>query len=108
MEGDQADAFAAVAEREYEEAGAPVAVRLRIAHQRARAVVDLRFFTGRRLDDGAGFRGWCSATLADEAFDALVAAREAVIVDQILVDGLGVAALAQRQFDEVAVGLAST
>ena len=46
------------------------------------------------------------AQLADEALDALVAAGEAVVVDQVLPDGLGVAALAERELDEVAVGLA--
>ena len=44
--------------------------------------------------------------LADEAFHALVAAGEVVVVDQILVDGLGVAALAEGDLDEVTVGLA--
>ena len=59
----------------------------------------MRFLARRCLDDGASFRALCSAaTLADEAFDALVAACKAVIVDEILVDGLGVAAFAQRQF----------
>ena len=42
------------------------------------------------------------AQLADEAFDAGVAAGEAVVVHQVLLDGFGVAALAERQFDEVA------
>ena len=54
----------------------------------------------------ARFRSLRSAALADEAFDAGVAASEAVVVDQVLVDGFGVAALAQRQFDEVAMGFA--
>ena len=44
--------------------------------------------------------------LADEAFDALVAAGEAVVIDQVLVNGLGVATLAERELDEVEVRLA--
>ena len=51
---------------------------------------------------------WTGAAtqLADKAFDALVSAGEAVVVDQVLVNGLGVAALAERELDEVEVGLA--
>ena len=43
---------------------------------------------------------------ADEPFDAGVAAGEAEVVYQILIDGLGVATLAQRQFDEIAIRFA--
>lgn len=35
----------------------------------------------------------------DEAFDALVAAAEAVVFDQILEDGLGIEAFAERDLD---------
>ena len=92
----QPDALAAVSEREHEQARAAVAIRGRIAYHRPGAVIDLRFLAGRRLNDGAGLWGLCSAPVAAEAFDALVTASEAVVVDQVLVDGLGVAALAQR------------
>lgn len=41
-----------------------------------------------------------------KAFDALVTVGETVVIDQILVDRLGVPALAERQVDEVKVRLA--
>ncbi len=74
------------------------------ADPRAGAALDLHFFTRRRDDDGEGLRA--ALQLADEPLDALVAAGEAVVVDQILEAGLGVAALAEREFDEVEEGLA--
>jgi hypothetical protein len=66
----------------------------------------LSLLAGWSDDDGAGWATKAAQQLADEAFDALVAASEAVVVDQILVDRLGVAALAERDLDEVEVGLA--
>jgi hypothetical protein len=44
--------------------------------------------------------------VAHEAFNAGVAAGEAVVVDQILINGFGVTALGQRQLDEVAIRFA--
>ena len=55
----------------------------------------------------ADFAG-CPRNRPNKAFDAGVAPREAVAVHQVLIDGLGVSSLAQRQFDEVEVGLAGT
>ena len=46
--------FARVAERQDEEPRAPVLARLRMAHHRAVAVIDLAFFAGRGRDDDAG------------------------------------------------------
>ena len=62
--------------------------------------------TGGSQDDGACFRSLLSAAAAHEALDAGVAAGEAMVVDQILIDGFGVAALAQGQLDEVAIRFA--
>ena len=45
--------FARVAERQDEEPRAPVLARLRIAHHRPVAVIDLAFLAGRRGDDDA-------------------------------------------------------
>jgi hypothetical protein len=52
-EHQQSNAFAAVAEREHEQPCAPVLARVRVAHHRTAAVVNLRF-ARRRNDDGAG------------------------------------------------------
>jgi hypothetical protein len=46
------------------------------------------------------------AQSADKSLDASVAPRETVAVHQVLVDRPGVASLAERQLDEVEVGLA--
>ena len=57
VEGEQANGLAAVAEREHEQARAPVAAGVRIADHRAAAVVDLRLLAGWRDDDRtAGLR----------------------------------------------------
>lgn len=83
-----------------------VSATVRIAHHRPAALVDLRFLARGRDDNSTGRLRRLAAQPADEAFDAGVAPRETIAVDQVLVDPLGVAALAQRQFDEVEVGLA--
>src|SRR5207248_251081 len=108
LKGEQANGLAAVAQREHEQACTPVTARERIAHHRTATVIDLRFLGWWRNDDRT--RGLCrlSAKPADKAFDAGVAPREAVAVHQVLIDGLGVSSFAQRQFDEVEVGLAGT
>ena len=50
--------LAAVAQRQHEQPRAPVLAGVRIAHHRAGAVIDLRFFAGCGLDDRACFRRW--------------------------------------------------
>jgi hypothetical protein len=85
---------------------APVVARMRVADHRAAAVIDLRLFGGRRQDDGASLGAGAAAQLADEAPDARVAGGETVVIDQILVNRLGIASLAEREFDEIAEGLA--
>jgi hypothetical protein len=68
----------------------------------------LRFLGWWRNDDRTGGPCRLPPQPADEAFDAGVASRECVAVHQVLIDGLGVSSLAQRQFDEVEVRLAGT
>jgi transposase len=87
----QADRFTAVAQSQYEQARAAVLTAVRVAHHGARAVIDLRLFTGRGLDHHARFRRGWAAQLAHESLDALVAAGEAVDIDQVLEDGRSVA-----------------
>ena len=91
-EHQQANGFAAVAQRQHEQPRAPVLAGVRIAHHGAGAVVDLSFFAGRGFDHHAGFRRRRSAQLAHEALDALIAAGETVAVHQVLPDRHGVAA----------------
>ena len=94
VKGEQPYGLAAPAQGEHKHPRAAVAAAVWIADHRPAAVVDLGLLTGGRDDDGAGLAGRAAAQLADEAFDALVASTEAVIVDQIL-HGLGVSALAE-------------
>jgi hypothetical protein len=81
VEGEQPDGLAAIAEREDEQARAPIPAGVRIAHHGAGAVIDLRFLAWWRDDDRASLQHRLSAQSADEAFDALVPAREAVVID---------------------------
>ena len=106
VEDQQADRLAAVAQRQHEQARAPVLAAVRIADHRAGAVVDLGLFAGGGLDHRAGFRRLAAAELADESPDALIAAGEAADVDQILPDRHGVAALREPQFDGFPEGFA--
>ena len=106
LEAQQADAFTAEAEREHEQPRAPVFAGLGVADEWAGAVVDLRFLAGRGNDNGAGVGCDGAGQLAYEAFHALVAAGEAMIVDHVLPDGFGVAAARESFFDGVAEGLA--
>jgi len=46
LKGQQTNAFAAVSEREYEQARAAITAGARVAHQGPGAVVDLRFLAG--------------------------------------------------------------
>jgi len=64
-----------------------------IADHGASAVVDLEFFAGRGLDLPHRLPATGSTKLADESFDALIAAGEAIDIHQILPDRLGVATL---------------
>src|SRR5579863_10260238 len=57
LEGQEADGFAAVAERENEQPWSAVLARARVAHHRAGAVIDLALFSGGCLDYPTGFGG---------------------------------------------------
>src|SRR3954471_16949504 len=83
LEGEQANGLAAVAQREYEQACAPVSASVGIAHHRPAAIVDLRFLSGSRDDNRTRRLGRLAAQPADEAFDAGVAPGETMGVDQI-------------------------
>jgi hypothetical protein len=80
------EAAARVAHGHHEQARTSVTVAAGHACQRALTVVDLRLFAGGELKPVELFR----LTLhqpAGEAFDAVVAAGEADLVDQVLLDG---------------------
>ena len=107
-EGEQSDALAAVAEGQHEQPRTPVLAALRVARHRAGAVIDLGLFARRGDDHRAGFRPGGAAQFAYEAFDARILAGEAVIVDQVLPNRLGIPAPGEPQFDRLAVGFAGT
>src|SRR5471030_3327336 len=56
LEAEKPYTFAAEAERQYEQTRAAILAGLRIANHRAAAVIDLRLFTRRSLDNAACFR----------------------------------------------------
>ena len=107
-EHQQTHRFAAVAQGQDKQAGTTILSAVGIAHQGPRSIVDLGFFPGGGLDHRAGFRRGLPQQTADEALDALIATGEAAAIDQILPDGLGVAALRESQLDGFLVGLAET
>jgi len=74
-------AFAAVSERQHKQPRTTVLASLRVAHHRAGAVIDLRFFARRGLNHGSRFRFGCSAQLAYKPLDTLVTDSETVAVD---------------------------
>src|SRR5437870_7078138 len=103
---EQADALAAVAEREQEEPRAPVLARHGVADHGAVAVVDLALLARRGLNHGVGLGGRGTAELADEAHDARVAGGETLAIDEVLPDGHRVAPPGERRRDQLPVGLA--
>ena len=108
LEAEKPYAFAAKAERQYEQTCAAILAGLRIADHGASAVIDLRLFTRRGLDDAARFRRLSSAQFAGVTLDALIGAGEPMPVHQFLPDGHGVSALRQARFDEFAIRLTGT
>jgi hypothetical protein len=87
--------LAAVAEREHKQTSAAITAGVRIAHHGAGALIYPRFLTWWRQYDGTRFRSLLSAVLAYEALDAGVATDEAMVINQVLINGFGVPALAQ-------------
>ena len=102
FESEQPNRLAAVSEGQDEEACAPVLARVRIAHHRTVAVIDLRFLAWSRFDDGAGLPRRGAVQLANKSFDALIIGGEAVIIDQFLPDRLRVAAERDLGLDPLA------
>ena len=101
VEDQEPNRLAAVAEGHHEQAHAAILAGVRVADHGAGAIIDLGLFADRGLDHRAGFFGRAADQLAHEALDALVAAREATGVDQVLPDRHGVAAPREPQFDGV-------
>ncbi len=100
-----AEAAARIPQRGHKEAGLAVAVGAGHAGGRAFAEVHLHLFAGQEAQAVELFG--LSHTDADhEALDGVVAPGKAVGINQVLVNGRGVAAQAQLGFDEGAVGLA--
>ena len=98
--------FARAAQRQDEEARASVLPCAAVADHRPLAVVDLAFFARRRRDDDARLGRCAAAQGTDEAADTRVPRGKAVVVDQVLPDGDGVAATRQRLGDDLAIRLA--
>src|SRR6266853_1624330 len=99
---------ASITERHHEQSCASILAALRVTDHGAGAVIDLRFFSGNGEDDSNGLGQLGSAKLANKALHRLVAAGEAVVGNQILPDGHGIASTAQSQFDGLAIRLAGT
>jgi hypothetical protein len=79
---------------------------LRIAHHRARSVIDLSFFSGGGLNDPYGLWQLGSAKFVNKTLHALVAKGKSVIGNPILPDGHGIPATTQPLLNEFAVRLA--
>ena len=105
---EKADGLAGVAEGQDEEPRAPVFARRRVTHHRPVPVIDLGFLAGGRRDDHTGLDGGAVPERRHEAPYAGIPRGEAVVIDQVLPDGHGVAPAAQRLDDQLAVGLART
>ena len=102
----QPDGLARVAQGEDEESCPPVLAGVGVTDHRSFAVVDLCLFAWIRGDHRPSLDGGLLPDGRDEAPHAGIARREAVVVDQVLPDGHGVAAAAERVDDQLAVGLA--
>jgi hypothetical protein len=88
----QANRFAAVAQRHHKQPRAAILASNGIADHGPSAIVNLAFFTWGGFDYRARFRRVIESQLADEALDALVTAGEAAGVHQVLPDRHGIAA----------------
>ena len=102
----QPDGLARVAQGEDEEPCPPVLAGVRVTDHRSLPVVDLCFFTRGGGDHRPSLDGGLLPDGRDEAPHAGIAGREAVVVDQVLPDGHGVAPAGERLDDQLAVGLA--
>ena len=101
----QADGLARVAQGQDEEPCPPVLAGSGVTDHRTLAVVDLSFFGPVRRDDGPCLDGGLLPERRDEAPYACIASREAMVIDQVLPDGHGVASPPDGLDDQLAVGL---
>src|SRR4029077_16475503 len=88
--GEQAHAFAAIAERQHEQPRPAILAALRIPPPRTAAAVDLGFFSRRRDDDARCFPASRAAQLAHETLHRLIAPGKTVVRDQVLPDRLAI------------------
>ena len=88
----QPHALATVAERHHKQTRAPVLAALWIAHPWASAVIHLRFLTRLGNDHRTRLLHLGRVQFVNEALDALIAVRKAVLADQVLPDGHRIAA----------------
>src|SRR5205807_5689274 len=104
----QAYGLAAVAQSHHKQSCPSILAALWIAYQRTCAVIDLGFFPWSGDDDGNSWRYLLSALLAHPALDASVLVSKAMLGNQILPDGHGIAPTRQPQFNHFAIGLTGT
>jgi hypothetical protein len=101
--------FSRVAQRQDEEADAPVLARVRVTdHRPVAAIVDLAFLARRRGDDDAGLGRRRATEREHKAADARIPRDETVVVDQVVPDRHGVPTAAHRLGDQLAIRLAGT
>ena len=105
-ENQQPDGLARVAQGQDEEPCPPVLAGVGVTDHRSFAVVDLSFLPSIGGDHRPSRNRRLLPDGRDEAPHARIARREAVVVDQVLPDGRGVAPAAERVDDQLAVGLA--
>jgi hypothetical protein len=105
--GEQAHAFAAVAERQHEQPRPAILPALRITHHRAAAVIDLGFFSRCREDDARCFPDSRAAKLAHKTLHRFIATCKTVVGNQVLPDRHGIPAKTESQLYLLTIGLAS-
>lgn len=100
-----AEAPPRIPERHHEEPRPAVAAGARVERRCALAVVHLRLLAGQELEP-VELLGVAAPEGPDESLDAVVSGREAVLVDEILVDRVGVALEPHLGLDPLPVRLA--
>src|SRR5205807_5568985 len=104
----QAYRFAAVAESQHEQSGSTILAVLRVAHHRATAVIDLGFFSWVSEDNPRCLGPIRSTKLANETLHRLISTGIAVMGDQVLPDGLGIAPTGESLLDQLTVRFTGT
>ena len=99
-------ALRGVAQRQDEEPCPPVLAGSGVADHRPLAVVDLCFLPPGRRDDHPGLDGGLLPERRDEAPHARISSRKAMVIDQVLPDGHGIAPPADGLDDQLSVGFA--